>query len=715
MCKKPYELHFDAPITHWEEALPLGSGLVGALLYGSSPLRLSLDRSDLWDLRPAPHTLRDDYTYKELIRLAREKKRNEANERFSTFYHTEPNPTKIPAGALEFSFPTDPAAISYHLDLRTAVATVGFKAGGKEGSLIAFLSRETDLCYLLFQGESHETPRLIAPNYQREPQEQMDSLSRLGYPPAQMTTKDHLIYFVQQTAEQTSYAILVGSRTVQNGTLYICSVAASQDGEHWLESAKKRVDDALKNGWDSAYASHKEQWEAYHELSRIELPKEDFALEHHWFLNNYLFASTSRDDCPPLALQGVWTADNGHIPPWKGDYHYDLNVQLSYSHYLMANRLNEGKSIVSYLLSLAPSGRRFAREFYGCEGLTLPSVSDLAGRPMGGWPQYCYSPTNHLWTCQLLADYFDYTQDLELLKEKIYPYLKESAGVPLHLLKKDKNGFLKLPVSTSPEYHDDRQSAWFHSNTNYDTSLMRAHFLTLARLAKLLHNGEEAMWKTYADQLPPLSQNRRGALNIAKGQPYRSSHRHQSHAMAIYPLGLLRYDTPENRRAINATLRRTEKKGTSRWNGYTYPWVSCLYSMKGDGTQAREMLREFTGRYISPNGFHLNTNNLTPMEHRPFTLEGNFAYNDALQQMLLQNGEDCVELFPAVPAHWREQGVAFHNLRAKGGLLLSAAMEDQKLSSLAITAPKDVTIRLRVNGSVHTISLKQGKNNVTLP
>jgi len=94
-----------------------------------------------------------------------------------------------------------------------------------------------------------------------------------------------------------------------------------------------------------------------------------------------------------MPLQGVWTADNDKLPPWKGDYHHDTNTQLSYQAYLKANRLSEGENFLDYLWELKPQFEKVAREFYNVDGLIIPGVSTIDGKPMGGWAQYSLSPT----------------------------------------------------------------------------------------------------------------------------------------------------------------------------------------------------------------------------------------------------------------------------------------------------------------------------------
>lgn len=204
-----------------------------------------------------------------------------------------------------------------------------------------------------------------------------------------------------------------------------------------------------------------------------------------------------------MPLQGVWTADNGSLPPWKGDYHHDLNTQMSYTSYLKANHLEQGECFIDYLLDIADAGRRFAKRFYNADGLCLPSVMDIKGHALGGWCQYALSPTNQLWLCQIMARYYFFTKDKEYLN-KIYPYMQETGKFLLNILK-EKNGIYKLPLSTSPEIHDNTLKAWLTPNSNYDLALMRCFADNMIKLSNEIGNNHESeIWQKHLENLNSL-------------------------------------------------------------------------------------------------------------------------------------------------------------------------------------------------------------------
>ena len=251
-----HKITSEKSILRWDEAIPLGNGKTGCLIWGKgSRLRFSLDRTDIWDKRKPIHTEKPKYSYQSLIKMAGEK----------------------------------------------------------------------DIDGVQIQ------------------------------------------YFVQQVDEKFSYGIVMAVYETDEETSVFYEVLTSDDGEDWIETGIKKLTEQIKEGYKNQRISHREWWERFWAKSAVSLPDKFF--EKQWYLTNYLFASCSRKGCYPMPLQGVWTADDGNLPPWKGDYHNDLNTQLSYTHFYKANHLEEGECFHDFLWSLKEKGREFARKFYHTGGI----------------------------------------------------------------------------------------------------------------------------------------------------------------------------------------------------------------------------------------------------------------------------------------------------------------------------------------------------------
>lgn len=435
-----------------------------------------------------------------------------------------------------------------------------------------------------------------------------------------------------------------------------------------------------------------------------------------------------------MPLQGVWTADEDALPPWKGDYHNDLNTQMSYYHYLKANHLAQGRSFVDFLWNRRKPARAFARSFYETEGLCLPAVMSIDGKALGGWPMYSLSPANQMWLCKAFDDYYRYSGEERFLAERAYPYFKETAECIGALLEEGEDGLLRFPISSSPEIHDDELEAFVTPNSNYDLAFLHYFYETLRGYAEKLSDvetcaekrnaleQEERWWRHVRGKLPALAVDERGVLMIAPDEVLAESHRHHSHAQAIHPLRLVRYDTEGHRRIIEATIRNLEELGTDMWVGFSFCWMAELYAIARKGEKAAEQLGIFWRNFCSPNGFHLNgdqkAEGYSSFTYHPFTLEANMCAADALQEMLLYGEEGVIEVFPAIPESWERREVAFRGLRTEGGLLVSARLAQGKLTKLVLEAPCRMYVKLkgwnregiRRESERYEVDLCQGEN-----
>lgn len=568
-------LIFEGNITRWDEALPLGNGLTGALIWGGpEDLRFSLDRTDIWDRRAPLNTTKKEFCYATLVRLARAGKTEEIREIFDAPYQS-PAPTKLPAGKLRFAFRSleGGGGLRSVLDLERAEARLQIGERGVRlfaachaltgtGMIKATAGRE-DFSFVLespaFGREGEASDKDGGP---KERTISKGSLKRLRYPEplrGEERGEPSFFWFTQKVDIAFSYGIIAGVREKEGETLIFYRIVTSRDGEDWLLKGKRLLGEELQRGYEENLKGHLDWWRAYWEKSSLSLP--DTFFERQWYTANYLFGSCSRKGAYPMPLQGVWTADDGGLPPWKGDYHNDLNTQLSYTHFYKANHWEEGECFLDFLWGLLPSARKFAKKFYGTEGACLPGVMTIDGEPLGGWAMYSLSPTHQIWLCQSFELYYRYTGDRRFLEERAFPYFKETARCIGGILEKASDGFYYLPVSSSPEIHDDEAEAWVTPNSNYDLSLLRYLYQTLLEFAEIL--GEErAEWADILECLPEPAVDEKGALMISPDESLCESHRHFSHMTSICPLYLYDYEEAKDKAIIDASIADCERLGT---------------------------------------------------------------------------------------------------------------------------------------------------------
>jgi alpha-L-fucosidase 2 len=687
-----HRLQLAAPIDRWDEAIPLGNGLTGGLLWGGGDtINLSLDRGDLWDLSQSEIVAAPDWTYATMQRLVAAKDQARISAMFDAPYDL-PYPTKLPAGRLKIKLDAQREVRAFVLDLHRAEA--GVDVG--HATVRAFFSAKRPVAVLYVPG-SARTLELVRPA----------GLDQLKYAPAEFGSEGDERWMVQHAAGGLVYAIVVASRPETDGQLLTVAITSTSDGPDPLAIGRRRAADAVSAGYEPLLAEHRPWWDSLWATSAVHVPDPD--IQAHYELCTYFYGSGSRAGAPPMPLQGVWTADEGGLPPWKGDYHNDLNTQMTYLAYHTAGLTECGRSFLDFNTALLPRYRRFAKEFYGVEGVggaAVPGVMTLEGAPMGGWGMYSLSPTNGAWVAQSFYLHWRYTMDESFLRGRAYPFCSEIAQTLSSLLKPDARGRLVLPLSSSPEIHDNSLRAWLTPNSNYDLALMRWLFGALAQMAPEAGKPDEAArWRELLDNLDDFdiedNGGEPGSLTFARGDRYETSHRHFSHAMAIHPLGLLTIEGNRRERAIiDATLDRIIERGTDQWCGYSFSWMSCMLARSGRPEQALEYLEAYQRAFILRNGFHANGDQsgsggagLSKFTYRPFTLEGNFLAMQAVQEMLLQSWGGTVRVFPAVSRRWPDAW--FHDLRAEGGFRISATRRGGRTVFVRVVAEHGGLLRLR--------------------
>jgi alpha-L-fucosidase 2 len=707
-----HDLVFDKLATRWDEALPLGNAFMGELIWQKEDkLRFSLDQAELWDLRPMEGMKKSEFTYAWVQEQIKKNNYAAVQQYGDVPYEREPAPSKIPGAALEIDSKLWGEVTSARLNIEKATAEVKWANGAR---LISFVHAQNLLGYFRLEGIKELNLKLLAPKYEGAIDKTAggsvagDDLARLGYQQGKVIQNGNAYTYRQAGWGGFEYEVSVRWKLVAVNTWEgVWSISAHYPSKPKIE-ASKLTNNVLP--FDKAMITHQNWWKNFWAKSSITLP--DSVLEKQYYLEQYKFGSAARKGAPPISLQAVWTADNGRLPPWKGDFHHDLNTQLSYWPSYTANHLDEAIGYLDHLDQNRPAYRDYTKWFYQTEGLNVPGVTTLTGVPMGGWIQYSFSPTVSAWLAQHYYWQWRYSMNRDFLRNRAYPWLKEVATFL------EKNTFLnaqgqrQLPISSSPEINDNRVTAWFSENTNYDLSLMRFVFGKAAELATELKLTQEAAhWQLILGQFSGYALSENSELKFAPSLPYNQSHRHFSHVMAIHPLGEIRWENGVNdQKTIKNSLDLLDKIGPDWWCGYSYAWLGSLKARAKDGEGAAKTLRTFATAFCLPNSFHANgdqtKSGLSKFTYRPFTLEGNFAFAAGVQEMLIQSYAGAIEVFPAVPADWKD--VSFKNLRTEGAFLVNATHTGGQVDEVQMVAEQGGVTRLKLPFKTYFVKLQKG-------
>jgi alpha-L-fucosidase 2 len=679
---KEHNLLFDSLAGRWDEAIPLGNGWLGALIWQkNNKIRLSLDRVDLWDERPMPEI--DKLTYKWVREKVKLNQYDSVQKRGDEPYEKYPAPTKIPGAALEFDMERLGKVISNELDINTGLSVIKFENGVlfnnyvHASKLVGYFGWEN-------VPEDIINPELIIPNYNSGKKGiegnsvEGQGLEQLGYKKGTIIKAAGSILYHQPTWQNNYYEVLVkwnrmpGNKIIGQWTISNNKPAMLPD----IQSSLKEP---------TYWPSHIQWWEDYWSRSSVTLP--DNQLEKQYYLEMYKFACVARSNTAPISLQAIWTADNGNLPPWKGDFHHDLNTQLSYWPGYSGNHLDLTAGYTNWLWKVKEVNKRWTKRYFDISGLNVPGVTTISGKEMGGWVQYSMSPTTAAWLAQHFYWQWKYSMDKVYLEKYAFPYINEAA-VFLDNLSSPKGDIRKIDLSSSPEYNDNRVTAWFKDWTNYDLSLAFSLFRMNAAVHDFIGQKKTSTyWYSIKKELPGYNINESG-LTIAPGQNLDQSHRHHAQLMAIHPLGLLNVEDSTGNDIIKKSLRHLEKIGTREWCGYSFSWAASIYARAKEADNAVKMLQIFASNFCSSNSFHLNGDQkggqYSNFTYRPFTLEGNFAFAQGVHELLIQSHKGYIEVFPAVPESWKD--VSFNTLRTVGAFLVSARKVNGIIDQIIVTA-----------------------------
>jgi alpha-L-fucosidase 2 len=671
--------------TDWTDGLPLSNGWLGAMAWArNNSVVVSLDRTDVWDLRPVPEFEEVGFTYANLTRLREIGDKDEINRLFEKPFHT-PGRGKIPLGRIDLGIVAEDVCGS-KLNLQDGLGEVTLH----DGTVLTFLVAATaQFGIIQVEGASAskiakaakiEPPHFdfAPPSSPPQPRGGLDygGAEDLNYGKSLDLTQDNVSGYASGLDSQAFAAVARVLDQELNRVTIIWTIASEKTRQQAADVAQALLARQTQETLEHAIEEHSNWWGDFWQKASVSAPSR--ALDKRWKISTYHLGAAARLHGPPVPLQSPWTWDNGRLPAWKGDYHHDLNTQMTYWPAYTGNRPDISHNFVDWLWQTKPECEHFAKHFFNAPGLAVPSTVDILNRPLGGWAAHSYSPTVGAWLLHHFDLHWRYFGNDEYLKTRAYPCaLDVVTFLEAQLRPRAGKPGLFLPAFTSPEINDNTLASWFSEWTNFDLALVRYAFGTAATMADALNKaGDKARWQLVLDNLPDFALDEDGGFAIAPGSPVNSSHRHFSHLLAFYPLGLLDpMADPAAMKILKASLQTLEKFGTQMWMGYSFAWLASLYALAGDGPNAVKALETYEKGFSGRNGFHTNGDmsgrGITAFPGRLFTLEGGNAACAAVQDMLLQSKNMSIRLFPAISLG---QTASFTGLRTCSGIDVSAKL-----------------------------------------
>jgi hypothetical protein len=658
-----------------------------------APLSFTLDHANLWDLRHDPAALEaPGHTYAALCELVAQERFAEARERFEErgLRENPVGPTKLYAGRLEIDLGACQRYDCF-LDLRRALVAGRLRTAAGSCGVRAFVHRDLNVFCLRLTSVPPGAALRMVPLIETGPE-----LAKLGLPAPAVRVEDGVGVLGQAVPGSASYAVVWSTQ----GPDYFVALETAASVDAAEAAALRTWSQARGRGFARLLREHTAAWRRFWSRSDIFLPEVD--LEFLWHYGIYLLAASASPGARPPGLQGVWAMD-GILPPWRGDYHCDMNVQETFWPAGPSGHLELLDCWCDEMRASAARATAFTRRFFGTEGTFWPCSWLPDFTPVPCWYTVQYAWSNGGWLGWLLWLRWRYSLDAEWLAETGYPLLADIFRFYRANLVAGTDGRLHVPLSTSPEYHGNSPDAWAR-DPNIDIALIRRvcdwliEMEAALGLAKLSTAAQDVH-----DHLPSYALTASGGLGLWPGKPLDESHRHPSQLMAIHPaMDVTIEGTAADRALVEASVGEFLALGQFRWAGHTYGQWTSLAAVLGRGGLAYDSLRQFAEHWVGPNGLHFNRElrqagrscyTYSPGALAPFTLEASCGIAAGLCDMLVQGWGDVVRVFPAVPAHWRD--AACRDVVAEGAFRVSAIRRDGETQWVRVQAGVARRLRLR--------------------
>lgn len=685
----------------FNDALPIGNGHIGAMIYGD-PIKdkLVLNENTMWLGKKNRKRYSKDYynNYKSVQELLLNNKYKEAENLAALGLMPNPKGEAIYslAGYLMIKHDIDEYS-DYRrtLDMNNGLVSVEYNTKGSNIKRTYIASHDDDC--ILIRYESNNKEKLII-SLDRE------KLIDENY------VKDNSILLTLDFNKSDKLAIMATIKSEAMEAVGANIIAIGNKIDIYLSMAttlytknpvKYVINNNKKAMTTDIYANAVSD---YQELYlRQSFNCDNLKLKQMYDFSRYLLISASRDNLP-ANLQGLWNQDI--FPSWDSKYTININLQMNYWNVFSANLFECIKPVLKLLKKMHKSGKMVAKELYHCEGFVAHHNTDIYGD--------CYLQDHYLpatvwplggaWMSLFIYEAYEYSNDINILKEYSYILMDAARFIASNLIEYN-NEYIMCP-SLSPEnvFYVNNDKIHVSKGCEMDTQIIRDLFNAAINISNIIKVDNKLINKI-KDILPKLPKTQLNDDNTIKEwyhnfEEAELGHRHISHLYGLFPSDQL--NSVEYKQAAFNTIKKRLTNGGGH-TGWSKAWITCMYTRLNQGDLALESFNEFITNSTSRVGLDL---------HPPFQIDGNFGIGKAILEMLIHSTSKHIEILPALPSSINNCSIT--GVIVKGGFVVDIYVENNKLEKLIIYSNNECNKLLIYNNKNYNIKLNKGKNEIVL-